>query len=78
MKELIKTEFGFQNVEIKKLVGYENFNYLVKTERGKFIFKTYSYDEELYEFIKAEIQILSSLSEHLSEGVYPVPFQFNG
>ena len=42
MKELIKTEFGFQNVEIKKLVGYENFNYLVKTERGKFIFKTYS------------------------------------
>ena len=54
MNLILQTEFDFQDVEIKRLNGYENANYLIKTNTAKYVFKTYRYNEELLAFIEAE------------------------
>ena len=41
MNKLLQKEFGFEQIEIKKLDGYDNSNYFIKTNSNKYIFKTY-------------------------------------
>ena len=75
MDKLIQSEFGFQQIEIKKLNGYENENFLVTTNTSAYIFKTYKYNDALNDLVKAENNILLLLQK-LNKHKYPKPIQF--
>ena len=75
MNKLLQKEFGFKQVEIKKLNGYDNLNYLVNTEAGKYIFKTYLKDTESLARIEAENEILLALQNPHNDR-YPRPIQY--
>ena len=75
MKQLLQIEFGFQNIEIKKLDGYDNANYLVKTDENKYIFKTYKYDDDLLDLCESENETLLFLQKS-DKNKYPKPIQF--
>lgn len=75
MNTLLQKEFGFQKVEIKKLVGYDNANYLIKTDTLKYVFKTYRYNKELLALVQAEIETLLFLQES-DKSIFPTPIQF--
>ncbi|MCH7612546.1 MAG: phosphotransferase [Candidatus Marinimicrobia bacterium] len=70
----IKQNFGFDNVEVSTLGGYDNLNYLVKTGGKKYICKTYPYNTELFKIINAENDTLIFLSKSI-KGIYPEPIQ---
>ncbi len=76
MNKLLQSEFGFQQIEIEKLNGYDNANYLVKTDDHRFIFKTYKYDDELLDLVEAEIETLLFLQKS-DKKKYPKPIQFS-
>ncbi|WP_241478949.1 phosphotransferase [Psychroserpens jangbogonensis] len=69
----IKDWFNFEILELKKLNGYENINYLLKTDNGKFIFKTYKYSEDMMALIEAENSVLNALE---NENTFPQPIVF--
>lgn len=74
--DLIEKEFGFKNSTLKKINGYDNANYLVKTEQGKYIFKSYRYSAELLAVLEAENEVLM----HLTNETYcnfPKPITFS-
>lgn len=75
MEELLKEQFGFQEVSLKKLNGYENCNYLLESEGDKYIFKTYLYAESLIDLIEAENETLLFLQK-TSPSFYPKPIKF--
>lgn len=75
MNTLLQTEFGFQEVEIKKLNGYENVNYLIKTNTAKYIFKTYLYNKESLALVEAENETLLFLQKS-DKNKFPEPIQF--
>ncbi len=75
MNKLIQDLFGLVDFEIKKLVGYDNINYLIKSEKNKYIFKTYPYTQELLDLLKAETEILISINKNDSSK-FPFPIQF--
>jgi len=70
MKEILSQHFGIEALEVKKLAGYDNVNYLVKTADSKYIFKTYKYTGELYDLVHAETELLLNLD---ASDEYPVP-----
>ena len=72
MNTLLQTAFGFRQVIIEPLDGYNNLNYLVRTERGKFIFKTYPSDTETLAQVEAENETLSFLQQPVSDQ-FPKP-----
>ena len=47
MNKIIKENFNLEIIELKKLDGYENENYLITTKNNKYIFKKYPYSPEL-------------------------------
>jgi ethanolamine-phosphate phospho-lyase len=71
MKKLIINEFGIIPIQIIKINGYENYNYIIITESKKYIFKCYQ-DLELYELIKAETEALL----YINNKFYPTPIPF--
>ena len=75
MKKLLQKEFGFNIVDIKEINGYENVNYLIKTDTGKYIFKTYLSGRETEALIKAENDILLSLQDFNGK-TFPKPVSF--
>ncbi len=75
MKHLLQSEFGFNKVEIKKLNGYVNINYLVKTGTSKYIFKTYSPDKEMQSLVEIENETLIFLNKAY-QNKFPKPIQF--
>ena len=75
MDNLLQKEFGFNKIEIKKLNGYDNTNYLIKTGDNRYIFKTYKYNIELLSLVKAENEILLFLKK-LDTTKYPKPIKF--
>ena len=75
MNRLLQTEFGFQEVEIKKLNGYDNANYLIKTNTAKYVLKTYCYNKELLALVEAENETLFLLQES-DKNKFPKPIQF--
>jgi 4-aminobutyrate aminotransferase-like enzyme len=70
MKDILRKYFGIEANEIKKLAGYDNVNYLVTNHAAKYIFKTYKYEESLYDLVVAESEILQKLS---TSDLYPKP-----
>lgn len=62
MKDILRKYYGIEATEIKKLVGYDNVNYQIKTQEGKYIFKTYKKNDDLYDLVKAESEVLVHLS----------------
>ncbi len=76
MNNFLQTEFGFQETEIKKLDGYDNANFLIKTNSDKYIFKTYKSDEGLYDLLKSENDTLLFLQKS-DKKKYPKPIQFS-
>ncbi len=67
MLNTIKSWFNFEIVDLKKLNGYENINYLLKTDSAKFIFKTYVYSEVMMALIEAENNVLQTLKNDQSK-----------
>ena len=76
MNKLLQSEFGLTEFEVKRLNGYDNVNYLVKTKTDKYIFKTYNYTDETFEMVKAENDTLFFLKK-TDQNKYPVPIQFH-
>ena len=75
MNLILQTEFGFQDVEIKRLNGYDNANYLIKTNTAKYVFKTYRYNKKLLALVEAENETLLFLQES-DKNIFPKPIQF--
>lgn len=75
MNELLQAEFGLQVIEVKRLNGYENVNYLVNSTTGQYVFKTYHPTDALYDMVKAENETLLFLQKSDSKK-YPKPIQF--
>ena len=71
---LIKDWFQFDIVELKKLNGYDNVNYLLTTDTEKYIFKTYTFSEGMLALVEAENSILQNLKKDQS---FPEPIPFN-
>ena len=67
MKEIIEKEFGIVPVEIKKLNGYENLNYLVRTKTEHYVFKTYPHSTSISALIEAENDALLFLQNDFEE-----------
>ncbi len=79
LKNIINTVreiLGRENIDIRMLAGYENYNFLVKTGNGKYVFKMYPFNGEVFEFLKAENDILLKLTAETPE-YYPRPVAFN-
>ena len=72
MRDLIQNQFDFEVVDLKKLNGYDNANYLVTASKGKFIFKTYLFSDEMLSLVEAENQTLLFLEEHQPDA-FPIP-----
>lgn len=75
MNRLLQIEFGFQEVEIKKLNGYDNLNYRVKTSTSTYVFKTYQYNKDMFALVEAENEILLLLPK-TNKNKYPKPIPF--
>ncbi len=65
IKKTLKNHFNIHAIEIKKLVGEVNINYLVITENEKFIFKESPLDRETIDFSVDESSLLEVLSNRL-------------
>ena len=75
MKDIIKKEFGVSPIKITKLNGYDNINYLIKTEGESFIFKTYPATRSNFALLEAESQCLLFLQKQSnSKTPKPIPF----
>ena len=72
MKSILHQEFGVEALEIKKLVGYDNVNYLVRTSTSRYILKTYKWNQQLYDQLLAESEVLIHLSK-TKQNIFPNP-----
>ena len=72
MNKIIKENFNLEILELKKLDGYENENYLIITKNKKYIFKKYPYSPELATVIKGENEVLLFLSENKNKFPNPI------
>ncbi len=74
MKKLLQTQFAINPIEIKKLWGYENSNYLVITNDKQFVFKTYLNNEDALSLVDAENDALLFLRN--TNNTFPKPIKF--
>ena len=74
MNDLLKNYFGITPIDIKKLNGYDNFNYLIKSSSNTYVLKTYS-NSKMLAFIKAETEALIFLNSDKSFKS-PIPVKF--
>ncbi|WP_111317153.1 aminotransferase class III-fold pyridoxal phosphate-dependent enzyme [Algoriphagus chordae] len=72
LKKILEVKFQIVNPKIEKLTGYFNVNYAVEDGFGKYIFKTYQFDQDLYDTLEAENEALLYLNQTES-GKYPSP-----
>jgi ethanolamine-phosphate phospho-lyase len=72
MKQFFKDHFGLYLLGSKELVGYDNTNLLAHTNKGDFIFKTYPFDQNQWELVKAENEVLLGIKGNST----PQPFAF--
>ena len=71
MEKLLIEEFGINPNKIIRINGYDNLNYLIKTNSKNYILKTYD-DLSLIDLIQAETKALLFLNNNL----YPRPVSF--
>ena len=69
---ILHKHYGFDNVQVKRLNGYENENYLVSSKGERYVLKTYLHSDALFEIVKAERDILLRLNE-FDSFLYPSP-----
>ncbi len=75
LEQILKGHFQLKDIEIKLLSGYDNKNYLVKSDQGTFVFKTYAKPNDFFEIVEAENQMLLHLeSKAIEEIPRPIPF----
>jgi len=72
MNRQIHKHFAITPVNIKKLNGYDNINYLITTEEDKYILKSYKPDPGTMILLEAENMVLLSLHEE-NNNHYPKP-----
>lgn len=75
IEKLLEVEFSLNQPKVKKINGYDNINYIVKTNTNISIFKTYAYDKELLAILEAENEILLHLSP-ANDNTFPQPIAF--
>ena len=75
MKKLLQTEFALNPIDIKKLWGYDNLNYLIKTNDGQYVFKTYIKNTETLALVEAENEALLFL-HNTNNNNFPKPIKF--
>ncbi|MCF6242553.1 MAG: aminotransferase class III-fold pyridoxal phosphate-dependent enzyme [Bacteroidales bacterium] len=72
--QILNNIFNIQAERIKKIDGYANKNYIVETAKAKYILKEYIFEQEHYDFLVAESEILNVLSKKLPcyfQKIYP-------
>ena len=75
MKEAILKAFGILPLDIKRLNGYENENYLVTAKDAQYIFKTYPSIKNIFSLINAECLALIHLQQKGGcKTPIPIPF----
>lgn len=75
MIDFLQKIFPFIPLEVKKLNGYENENYLVKTTAGQYVFKTYLYSKQEFELVEAQNETLRFLHQNGQKNIpLPIPF----
>lgn len=74
MENLLEQTFGLSKVVLKKLTGYDNVNYLLTCDSGRFILKTYPYDKELLALVEAENNALHFLAQN-NPNQFPEPIK---
>lgn len=72
MNKQIQELYGFQISTIKKLDGYDNANYLLKSRDDQYVFKSYPFSRQTYDLLVAETDILHSLQKSF-HGYIPQP-----
>ncbi|MDT0607650.1 aminotransferase class III-fold pyridoxal phosphate-dependent enzyme [Croceitalea rosinachiae] len=75
LEQLLTKEFGFKSQKIKKLVGYDNKNYLVTENNSRYILKTYHYSQYLWDVLGSENKVLIALKDSGLDTV-PSPIAF--
>lgn len=75
MEDFLREQFGLGDPKVKRLNGYDNVNYLVDDSSGRFIFKTYPFDEDLLEILAAENVVLLHLQQK-QDLSFPRPVSF--
>jgi len=75
MKKLLQTQFAINPIEIKKLWGYDNSNYLVKTKDKQYVFKIYIKNKETFDLVEAENDALLFLQN--TNNNFPKPIKFD-
>jgi Ser/Thr protein kinase RdoA (MazF antagonist) len=75
MKELLQTQFALNPIEIKKLWGYDNLNYLIKTNDKQYVFKIYLKSADTLALVKAQNEALLFL-QSFKNNMYPKPIKF--
>jgi len=76
MNKLLQKEFGFHELEIRQLNGYDNENFLITTDSGKFVFKTYSETTGSIALVEAENAALLFLHRE-ENNLFPKPIPFS-
>lgn len=72
LKKILQEKFQFEDPKIEKLIGYFNVNYSVAEGSKKYIFKTYSFDQEQFDILQAENDTLLHLNQSEPQK-YPNP-----
>ena len=75
MKKILQRQFAINPIEIKKLWGYENSNYLVKANDKKYVFKTYLKNADTFALVEAENEALLFLHKTANKN-FPIPIIF--
>lgn len=73
MNNLLSQITDLEIDEIKKLNGYDNENFLVKSKDKKYILKTYAYSAEIEKFVRFETDVLLKIQQ---DNFYPIPIPF--
>ncbi len=72
INSIINAEFLHEDVQCKKLNGYENVNYKLDLQDETYVLKTYQHSEELEALLGAENRLLKHLQEPPSAD-FPMP-----
>ncbi len=76
IKNIIFQQYGFMPTSIRQLDGYANKNYRIEHNGVKYIFKTYPFEQSLFDLLKAENEVLLQLNTEVknrySAPIHPI------
>ncbi len=62
LQDILQNNFAMSSIGITPLVGYDSYNYKVKSNKGSFVLKQYPNSPEIITLVKSENQVLNRLS----------------